>query len=83
MLFEADDAGIRQKKTYRNEWKYCCSENDLEMIRNRLDAVLDKDSHSDRDGKYEIHSLYFDDYKDTCAKENDAGISEKIGRAHV
>lgn len=78
MLFEADDAGIRQKKTYRNEWKYCCSENDLEMIRNRLDAVLDKDSHSDRDGKYEIHSLYFDDYKDTCAKENDAGISERV-----
>lgn len=67
----------RKDKIYRNEWKYRCSVNDMEIIRNRLNAVLNKDSHSDSNGKYEIHSLYFDDYKDTCVKENDAGISER------
>ena len=26
----------------------------------------------------EIHSLYFDDYKDSCAKENEAGVSQRF-----
>lgn len=65
-------------KKYRNEWKYCCTIKDLNIISSRLEAVLERDSHSDRDGKYAIHSLYFDDYKDGSVKENDAGISERI-----
>lgn len=69
---------IRRIKEYRNEWKYRCMENDLCIIKNRLDAILEKDVHSSSDGKYEIHSLYFDDYRDTCVKENDAGISERV-----
>ena len=64
-------------KKYRNEWKYCCMESDLEIINNRLMAVLEKDSHAGHNEKYEVHSLYFDDFKDTCVKENDAGISER------
>ena len=65
-------------KKYRNEWKYCCIVNDLRMIENRLSAVLNKDLYSNDDGRYEIHSLYFDDYKDTCARENDAGIAKRF-----
>ncbi|MDE6622363.1 MAG: polyphosphate polymerase domain-containing protein [Lachnospiraceae bacterium] len=65
-------------KKYRNEWKYCCTESDLEMIGSRLAAVLGKDSHSGLDKKYAVHSLYFDDYKDTCVKENDAGIAKRL-----
>lgn len=70
--------GARKNKTYRNEWKYYCTINDMEIIKNRLNAVLNRDFHSDDNGKYEIHSLYFDDYKDACVKENDAGISERV-----
>lgn len=66
---------IRQ---FRNEWKYPCSTDDLSIIRSRLEAVMHKDAHSGPDGRYEIHSLYFDDYKDTCAKENEAGVSERF-----
>lgn len=66
---------IRQ---YRNEWKYICRENDLAILDSRLAAILDKDIHSGKDGKYDIHSLYFDDHKDTCARENDAGISRRF-----
>lgn len=65
-------------KKYRNEWKYCCSANDAGIIDSRLSSVLDKDIHSDSNGKYAVHNLYFDDYKNSCAKENDAGISERF-----
>ena len=73
----AKKRGIRIKK-YRNEWKYSCTVNDLAVIENRLSAILNIDANSGEDGKYEIHSLYFDDYQDACAKENDAGISERF-----
>lgn len=65
-------------KNYRNEWKYCCTAGELERINNRLEAVLDKDKHGGRNGRYTIHSLYFDDYKDSFVKANDAGTSERI-----
>lgn len=39
-------------------------------IKEQLSAILEYDSHAGEDGKYEIHSMYFDDYKDTCASEN-------------
>lgn len=64
-------------KKYRNEWKYCCSNHDFGILDSRLSALLDKDYHGDEYGKYEIHSLYFDDYKDSCVKENDAGLAKR------
>lgn len=65
-------------KRYRNEWKYRLQEADLAVIENRVAAVMDLDFHSGQSGNYEIHSLYFDDYKDTCAKENEAGVSRRF-----
>lgn len=65
-------------KQYRNEWKFRLNETDLCVIENRLAAVMDLDKYSGKDGKYEIHSLYFDDYKDRCVKENDAGVSRRF-----
>lgn len=65
-------------KAYRNEWKYRVQEQDLAMIENRVAGILDLDFHSNKTGKYEVHSLYFDDYKDTCAKENEAGVSRRF-----
>lgn len=57
---------------YRNEWKYVISNNEIEMIQNKLDKVLNLDEHA-KDGIYVIHSLYFDDLNSTCMRENDAG----------
>lgn len=50
----------------------------MAVIGERLSAILDADVNGGENGKYEIHSLYFDDYRDACAKENDAGISERF-----
>lgn len=62
-------------KVYRNEWKYLLSEASLSSMESRLRAVLEVDENSNSQGIYEIHSLYFDDFKDSSLKENDAGIS--------
>lgn len=69
---------VRKIKIYRNEWKYCCSMGELKVLESRLDAVMDRDEYGGEDGRYRIHSLYFDDYKDTCVKENDMGLSERV-----
>ena len=62
---------------YRNEWKYICSDWDLKLLESRLSGVLQKDKHAGGDGGYSVHSLYFDDYANTCAKQNEAGLPER------
>ena len=58
---------------YRSEWKYSISISHASKIRERLEAVLERDVHAKENGKYEIHSMYFDDFQNTCARENVAG----------
>ena len=65
-------------KRYRNEWKYCCSEEQLAMLAQRIRPLLEPDVHGDENGKYMIHSLYFDDLHDSCAYGNEAGIAERF-----
>jgi len=60
-------------KKYRNEWKYICSNTSLAMIRNRLDALMHKDIHTNFNGIYNVHNIYFDDYKNNSAKSVEAG----------
>ncbi len=67
-------------KQYRNEWKYTLDEADIAVIIPRLDALMEKDAHADESGQYTVRSVYFDDYTDRCARENEAGISERFKR---
>ncbi len=53
--------GIYFMAQYRSEWKYICTDGQLELIRARLSGLLSPDSHADQDGAYKVHSLYFDD----------------------
>lgn len=39
---------------------------------------MELDSHTPPQGKYLIHSLYFDDYKDTSVYTTDSGLSERF-----
>lgn len=68
----------REIKKYRSEWKYCEGEAELLAVKERVSAVLEHDSFAGETGKYEIHSLYFDDYKDTCARENVDGEGKRF-----
>lgn len=65
-------------KRYRNEWKYCCSEEQLHMLSQRMRPLLETDVHGDENGKYVIHSLYFDDYRDSCAHDNEASAASRF-----
>ena len=58
----------------RSEWKYICTDGQLKLIQSRLDGLLNSDPHSKTNGTYQVHSLYFDDYRDSCAADNEAGI---------
>ena len=64
-------------KKYRNEWKYCCTQRELDTLVGLLSAVLERDLNADAEGKSVVHSLYFDDYKDSCARENEAKIAQR------
>ena len=66
------------RKKYRNEWKYCEKEADLLAIRERLAGILDYDAYAGTDGEYEVQSLYFDDYKDNCARDNVSGEGRRF-----
>lgn len=64
-------------KKYRNEWKFVCTNSNLKLLDARIKGVLFIDSHAKNNGKYYVHSLYFDDYKNSCAIENDMGLSKR------
>ena len=63
-------------KKYRNEWKYNLTNQQLAMINNRLDKIMDRDSHGDN-GRYVIHSLYFDDHNDESLRDTASGYYKR------
>lgn len=65
-------------KQYRNEWKYIVTDANLAIIESRLKSALKLDENAANDGKYEVHSLYFDDIYDTCIRDNDHGTSKRF-----
>jgi len=68
-----------QKKSlkYRHEYKYLISEIELELLRNRVKYLLKNDPHAGESGAYTIRSLYFDDYTDSCMRENEYGTDPR------
>lgn len=61
---------------YRHELKFFVTDRDLELIRYRLKPLLCPDIHQNGNS-YTVRSLYFDDFQDTCRKENENGIGNR------
>lgn len=61
---------------YRVEKKYLVSDGDLALLWKRLQPVMPLDAHQSG-SSYEIRSVYFDDYRDRCLDENDAGVDNR------
>lgn len=59
---------------YRHEWKHEISYGDMLVLRQRLSAVMKRDSHA-VDGKYLIRSLYFDNVSDKALREKIDGVN--------
>lgn len=60
---------------YRNEIKYLCSEAQLALLEMRVKSLCSKDVHVAKAGSYEVRSVYFDDYAETCLRENIEGVN--------
>ena len=69
--------GCESIKKYRNEWKYVLTNQDLSLLKSRIEQVLVLDPHTPSRGRYVIHSLYFDDYKDTSVYTTNSGLRER------
>lgn len=62
---------------YRSEWKYLLNNQDLNLLKNKISKVLEIDPHTPDNGRYLIHSLYFDNYKNDSLYSNEAGLDIK------
>lgn len=69
--------GIRKDGTMRHEYKHRISYEDYLVIRSRLKVLAKQDSHAGSDGKYVIHSLYFDNLSDKALREKLNGVNRR------
>lgn len=57
--------------------KYVCSEAQLAVLQNKISRIMDVDIHADSRNKYNIRSLYFDDYYNNAFYENENGVGNR------
>ncbi len=69
-------ADIDNRK-FRHELKYVVSTTQLRVLETRVKNLLSLDSHTGDSGKYTIRSLYFDDYYDSCMRQNENGTDPR------
>lgn len=73
----AQGLGYPDELKYRNEIKYQCSEQELRLVENQIRHLCRPDPHAGDDGRYTVRSVYFDDYRDSCYYENEAGVNRR------
>ena len=64
-------------KKSRHEYKFQIDEKDIVLLKARIGAVMQKDTHALEQGFYHIRSIYFDDFADTCYHQNEAGTDPR------
>lgn len=62
---------------YRHELKYLVSSAQIAMLKTRISGLLSPDPHAGTDGRYNIKSLYFDDYYNRCFYDNENGTDPR------
>lgn len=62
---------------FRHEYKYVCSLDKMEYIRNSVSTLMELDHHASKDGEYAVRSVYFDDYYDSFFKDNMYGVDPR------
>lgn len=63
--------------SFRHELKYLISGAQLEMLKNRVNHLIEIDKHAASSGMYSIRSLYFDDIYNSCYYENENGTDPR------
>lgn len=68
---------MQEENHYRHEYKYEITYADYYKLRARLCCLMQRDAHVDADGKYRIHSLYFDNCNDMALREKLDGVAKR------
>lgn len=68
---------LLENEVLRYENKYLIRNDQLEQIRMQLETLLFRDQNVERDGRYHIRSLYFDDYGGSSFRDNEMGIDPR------
>lgn len=66
-----------QREIYRHEFKYPINKIQMTLEEMKLSAVAGKDKNVGELGYYNIRSLYFDDYYDSCYLDNENGTDNR------
>ena len=61
---------------YRHELKYLVSDAQIKVLENRIRNYMQVDEHA-VDGSYNVRSIYFDDYNNTCFYQNENGTDPR------
>lgn len=62
---------------YRHEFKYPLTHGQILMEEARITPLMSKDAHAAPKGYYNIRSLYFDDYENSCYIDNENGVDNR------
>ncbi len=62
---------------YRHEMKYLISAAQLPLLKSRVEQIMTLDPHVGAEGRYNIRSVYFDDYNNSCYYENENGTDPR------
>lgn len=62
---------------YRHELKYMVTAEDMALLEGRICGLVPLDAHAGEAGMYQIRSLYFDDYHNSCYLENEIGTDPR------
>lgn len=62
---------------YRHEYKYPLTRGQILIEDARISGIMSKDIHAGDAGFYNIRSLYFDDYENSCYMDNENGVDNR------
>lgn len=62
---------------YRHEYKYPLSHGQILIEDAKISTIAEIDSHAGEKGFYNIRSLYFDDYDNSCYMDNENGTDNR------
>lgn len=65
------------ERKFRHEYKYLVTDQQIEVLKQRLNYLVPIDSHAGERRMYNIRSLYFDDYYNRCYYENLSGTDPR------
>ena len=67
----------QESALFRYEKKYMIDRVQQEELHMRMEAVCDTDPYAESSGCYNVRSLYFDDYYDSCYMDNEIGVGAR------